>query len=300
MSQEDVYSMLRAFLDTQPCPFPQTPSGVEIRILKKIFSPDEAELTMQLKETPETVSEISTRIGRPETELAEQLETLAQKGLIFRVWDGNTPRYRAVQFTIGIYQFQLKSMDREFSQLFEEYLLQYVKAAGHAIKTDQMRHIPLGSAVKSLSDVAPYNDVRALIKDQDFIAVMQCVCRKQQGLLGRECSHPHHEVCIGFGDFGRYYVDSGMGRRIDLDEALKILELAEEEGLVFSVSNSQKVDAICCCCSCCCPTIKYAKMMARPADLIKSHYLAKIDPDLCTVCGACAERCPMDAINLEG
>ena len=297
MSQ-DVYSRLAAFLDTLAGGFPQTKSGVEIRILKKLFSPDEAELTMQLKETPETVSEISSRIGKPETELAEQLERMAQKGLIFRVWEGNTSRYRSAQFAIGIYQFQLKTLDRELSELVVEYSRYFGKSMAQ-VKTESLRRIPLGSVVKSLSDVAPYNDVRELIKDQDFIAVQECLCRKTQGLLRGECSYPR-EFCFSFGDFGRFFVDNGMARRIDLEETLKLLDQAEEKGLVLTPSNSQKIEQLCCCCSCCCPSLMFAKMSKRPVDMIKSYYLAKIDPDLCIACGACAERCPMDAINLEG
>lgn len=296
--REDVYERLRKFLDAMPGGFPATDAGIEIKILKKLYSPDEAELTMKLKEEPEPVSEIANRIGMEEGELAEKLEDMAQKGLIFRIREGGRPLYRAFQFLIGIYEFQLKNLDAEFSQLFEAYLPYYGMAMA-GVKTGQLRRIPLGSAVKATRGVAPYNDVRELIKDKDFISVQQCICRKEQGLLGHECSYPQ-EVCIGFGNFARFYVDNGMGRRIDLEETLKILELAEEKGLVLSPNNAQNIDAICCCCSCCCPGLRFAKMLPRPLDMVKTYYVSKIDPELCTACGVCGERCPMDAIRMDG
>ena len=295
---EDVYKRLREFLDAMPGGFPSTESGVEIKILKKLYTPEEAELTMKLKEEPEDVSDIASRIGVDESELAKKLEDMAQNGLIFRVRDGDKRLYQAFQFLVGVYEFQLKNLDREFSELFEEYLPQYVMAMAN-VKTGQMRTIPLGSAVEVTSGVATYNNVRELIREKDFISVQQCICRKEQGLLGNPCSYPQ-EVCIGFGDFARYYVDNGMGRQIDLNETLKILDRAEEAGLVLTPNNAQNIDAICCCCSCCCPGIRLAKMLDRPADFVKSYYVSKIDPELCTACETCIERCPMDAIKLEG
>ena len=122
----------------------------------------------------------------------------------------------------------------------------------------------MGSAVEVTAGVATYNNVRELIKEKEFISVQQCICRKEQGLLGNKCSYPHEEVCLGFGDFARYYVDNGMGRQIDMNETLKILDLAEEEGLVLRPNNAQDIDAICCCCPCCCPSLKYGKMFERP------------------------------------
>lgn len=295
---EDVYLRLREFLDAMPGGFPATDSGVEIKILKKLYTPDEAELTMKLKETPEEVSKIAGRLGRDEFDLAKKLEEMAQKGIIYRVRKGDKALYQAYQFLVGLYEFQLKHLDREFSELFEKYLPYYGMAMAN-VKTGQLRKIPVGSVVKAMTGVAPYNNVRELIKDKDFISVQQCICRKEQGLLGKECSYPQ-EVCIGFGDFARYYIDNGMGRQIDLEETLKILELAEKEGLVLSPSNAQNIDYICCCCSCCCPTLRFVKMLDRPADMVKSYYMSKIDSELCTSCEVCIERCPMDAIKLNG
>jgi len=38
-------------------------------------------------------------------------------------------------------------------------------------------------------------------------------------------------------------------------------------------------------------------MMDRPAEQVNSSYIARIDPDLCTACGTCAERCQVEAIK---
>ncbi len=291
----DVYERLRSFLDTLPTGFPTTPTGVELRILKKLFTPEEAELTMNLQNKPEELSQIAARLGRKESELVSKLEDMAQKGLIFRLRQGDQVKYQAYQFMIGIYEFQLKSLDTEFSQMFEEYLPYFGMSLG-PIRTKQLRVIPVESAVKALPGVAPYNKIRELVRQQHLISVAECICRKEQKLLGNECKRPK-ETCLGFGEFARFYIDNKLGRQITTDEALKILDLAEESALVLSPTNAQELKYICCCCSCCCPTLKAARLLPKSKYVISSYYQAKIDPDLCSDCGLCMERCQVDAIK---
>jgi ferredoxin/DNA-binding transcriptional ArsR family regulator len=292
---KDVYIRLREFMDTLPSGFPATPTGVEIKILKKLFTPEQAELTLKLRREAEEVREIAERIGMDDSELAPKLEEMAQKGLIFRVRDGDRVLYQVYQFIVGVYEFQLNRLDKEFCELFEEYL-PHIGATLVPLKTKQLRVIPVESSVEAAPAVATYNRIRDLVKEQEVISLSQCICRQEQGLLGRPCEKPQ-ETCIGFGDFARFYIDNHMARPISIDEALRTLDLAEEAGLVLNPSNTQKIEWICCCCTCCCPTLRFAKMMPRPADLVRSYYQAEITADLCTACGVCIERCQMAAIK---
>ena len=59
----DVYQNLAKHLDRLPGGFPATESGVEIRILKHLFSPEEAELTVGLNIIPEAPEAIAARTG---------------------------------------------------------------------------------------------------------------------------------------------------------------------------------------------------------------------------------------------
>ena len=290
-----VYNDLRVFLDQLPTGFPSTPSGVEIKMLKKLFTPDEARLVMQLGKTSEEVATISRRIDIPESELAPKLEVLAQKGLIFRKKENGVKLYQAFQFMIGIYEFQVNTLDKEFCELFEEYL-PHLGLSFSAFQTNQLRVIPVGTAIKNTPSVAPYNRVKNLIEVQDQIAVTACICQKEQQLLGHTCDKPA-QTCMAFGDFAQYYQDNQMGGPVSKKEAMGIINRAEQMGLVLSPSNTQELAALCCCCTCCCPALRFAKMMPRPADRIRSYYTARIDPDRCLACGDCIERCPMDAIT---
>ena len=294
---EDVYLRLREFLDTMPTGFPTTPTGVEIRILKRLFSPEQAELLMKLSKEPEEGNAIASRLGMGMRELAPRLEEMAQKCLIFRVRDTDRALYQAAQFIVGIYEFQLKNLDEEFCRMFEEYL-PYFGMSLSRLKTQQLRVIPVDSAIQSSIGVERYNRIRELVKEQKVISVSECICRKEQGLLGKECKRPK-ETCLGFGEFGQFYIDNGWARPIQTDEALRILDQAEEAGLVLSPSNSRELASVCCCCSCCCPVLKFGRMIPRPADVFLSYYRAKIDEKLCSSCATCVDRCQMEAIKEE-
>ena len=291
----DVYTRLREFMDTLPAGFPATPSGVEIRILKKLFTPEQAELAMQLGREAEEVGAIAARIGMDAAKLGPKLEEMAQKGLIFRKREGDKVSYQAAQFLVGVYEFQLNRLDKEFCELYEEYL-PHIGGTLMALKTKQLRVIPVESAVEAGSSVASYNRIRELVKEQEVISLMQCICRQEQGILGKPCARPP-ETCFGFGAFGQFFIDNHLARAVTTDEALRVLDQAEEAGLVLNPSNTQKLEWLCCCCTCCCPTLKFVKMMPRPVDWVRSYFQAAIAADLCIACGECIERCQVAAIK---
>ena len=292
---ENIYTELRKFMDTMPSGFPETPTGVEIKILKKLFTPEEAQLTMKLQKEPEEISIIAERIDSDEDELAQKLEEMAQKGLIYRVRKNKRVFYQAFQFVVGVYEFQVNNLDKEFCELFEEYL-PYLGISFKSVETAQMRVIPVESAFTPKSTVATYNKVRDLVMDQENICVTECICSKEQELLGNDCYKPK-ETCLGFGDFAQYYIDNKMGRKITTDEAFNLLDRAEEVGLVLQPTNSKELSAICCCCACCCPSLRFAKMVDKPSEFVHTYYKSSIDPELCVACSDCIDRCPMDAIQ---
>ena len=294
---EDVYSRLREFLDRMPGTFPETDTGVEIRMLKKLFTPEEAEMLLHLNPYPEPIPAIAERAGMEENAAAEMLESMARQGSIFRLRFNDQPLYMAMSFIIGIYEFHLKSMDREFAELMEEYT-PYLTRSWSDIKTRQLRVVPVGVAVDAVPKVATYDRIRDMVRQYDDIAVADCICRVERGLLGHECERPM-ETCLTFGVAAQYYDENGIGRKISQDECLEILDKAEEAALVLSPSNTQDLSNICCCCECCCGVLRALRTYERPADHALSSFQATIDPDLCATCGTCQERCQIEAV-IEG
>lgn len=291
---EEIYKQLREFLDRLPAGFPETPTGVEIRLLKKMFTPEQAELALKLKNEPETAAEIAVRTGMDAALLSEKLERMAKDGLIFREREGKVRKYQAFQFVVGLYEFQLNRLDKEFCELFEEYM-PYVGMSMASLTTSQLRVVPVESSLKDDTRVAPYNRVREMVGREEIISITDCICKKEQGIMGAPCTKPL-EVCMMFGKFAQFYIDNNNARQIDREEAFRILDMAEENGLVLSPTNSQKLEALCCCCSCCCPTLKNIKIFPNPGEMVTAYYRSVIDGELCTGCGECIEICPMDAI----
>ena len=105
------------------------------------------------------------------------------------------------------------------------------------------------------------------------------------------------ETCLSFDSGAEQTAASGKGRLISKDEALAIFKLAEESGLVLQPANSQDPAFICACCSCCCGVLRNLKNHPQPGSLVSNPFVAQLDDRLCAACGACSERCPMDAVT---
>jgi len=70
---DEIYYKVAKVLDTLPNGFPSTASGVEIKLLKKVFTPEQAYLFCDMRLTFETVEEIASRTERPLKGLKELL-----------------------------------------------------------------------------------------------------------------------------------------------------------------------------------------------------------------------------------
>ena len=92
----------------------------------------------------------------------------------------------------------------------------------------------------------------------------------------------------------------GIGRYTEKEEAMSILEKAQESGLVLQPINSEIPEAICCCCGDCCGILTAMKKLPNPVDFYASNYFAKIDSMLCCGCLECVKICNMDAAIVDG
>ncbi len=293
----DIYKDLREQMDQYSIGFPETESGVEYKILKRMFDEDEAGTYLAMSMMPEAAEAIAQRRGEDTETVSNRLEGMVDKGLIFKVSKKGNTKYGAAPFVVGSYEYQVKNMDKEFAELFENY---FNEAFGRKSMSDipLMRTIPVNKSIDHSWAVAPYEDLKEIVKTKDKIAVANCVCRVQQGLLESQCDKPL-EVCLVFGSHAQYYVDKQMGRWIDQDEAIKILDSCDDAGLVPQPFNDQNPGGMCNCCGDCCGILRALKFQDKPAEKALSNYYAEVDPDLCSECETCVERCQMDAITMD-
>ncbi len=155
-------------------------------------------------------------------------------------------------------------------------------------------------ALHSMEQVVPYPLARDIILQAPVdVAAIECPCRAS---VPDPCLPT--QVCLAV---GKPFVDFTLehhpetSRRLTTAEALALLEGEARRGHVhtayFKESAAGRFYAICNCCKCCCGTFQMYYKGAAPLHNYASD-LAVVDPGACTACGICAERCPMEAIDL--
>src|SRR5512143_3371437 len=100
----DAYKELAERLDSLPNGFPPADDGRELRLLAKIFTPEEAELAALLTPALETVEQISARTGRSPEGLRDQLKGMVRRGLIDAGRKDGALAFKLLPFVVGIYE----------------------------------------------------------------------------------------------------------------------------------------------------------------------------------------------------
>ncbi len=304
-ASEALYRRLQKHLDRNFIGFPPTRSGVEIRILQRLFTPEEAGIALELSSIPEPIAPIHRRFGSrlSLTELQEKLDLMAAKGLILSHPFGRERRYAKLIWAIGLYERQVKTLTSELERDSRQYLDEAFGEAFHSKKTTQLRVVPINKKIEVERGVASYDEIRAHIQASPGpFGAIPCICRHGKDLVGENCRQTQlRDNCLMIGPAARWAVESGNGKEITREEMLALLEQADQDGLVLQPENTQSPMFICCCCGCCCGVLTYAKRFDRPADYFSSNYYAEVDRETCQSCGTCIARCQMDAIsNPEG
>jgi len=296
---KDIYKKLAKHLDDLPGGYPSTKSGVELRILKRLFTPEEAALAVKVTLMPEEPETIAGRAKLPVQETAEQLEEMAGKGLLYRFERKGRPhRYMAAQFVIGIWEYHVNSLDKGLIQDFNEYA-PYLILPEDWKKRPQLRTVPVERSLDTNLQAFPYENARKLVESHTKFLEAPCICRKEHKMMDKGCDKPEGN-CLIMGGAADYYKRNGLGREITREEALGLLKKADETGLVLQPSYAKNIANICCCCGCCCQVLAAIKRHPRPAELVVSPYFTKLDQESCTGCEVCVDRCQMDAIFMDG
>lgn len=295
---KDVYEALATHLDNLPAGFARTGNGVEMRILRRLFTPEDAELAVYLTVIPEESRVIARRAGIPISEAASRLEEMDRKGLIMCVRQKNEPpRYMAMQYAVGFWEAQVNRLTPELVKDAQEYESAFIKPE-HWRKAPQMRTIPVAKSIDVQNEVMPYEMAEELMRTHASLAVSNCICRQGMRLIGKSCDKPE-ESCLTLGVAADYITQSGRGRKISLEESLEILRRADKTGLVLQPDNAKDPLFMCTCCGCCCGVLHALKRDPKPGRIVSSPFFARLDASTCKGCGLCTKRCQMEAIRLD-
>lgn len=297
---DEVYRKLAKRLDMLPNGFPATASGVELRLLAKIFTPEEAALAAEMRLRYETGEEIAVRAGFDPQAAYPLLKGMARREMIQARRTEGQLLFMLLPFVVGIYEGQVKRMDAELAALAEQY---FREVGGRTILDAAPpihRVIPVQQAVPFDLEVFPYEQAAAIVESAQSWGVRDCICRVQKGAIGEGCDYPL-EVCLIMAPVAGAFAEGGTTRPINKEEALAVLRTAEEAGLVHTTGNFQdRHYYICNCCPCCCAVLRGLTEFSVPSAVAHSGFRAVVDEATCLGCGVCVERCHFGALSLPG
>jgi electron transport complex protein RnfB len=295
----EIYEQLREVLDSHPTTAPKSKAIIEI--LKILFTPDEARVAAAMSFKTWSIEKIATASSISESEAEQRLESMANKGIIYSKNKDGKKIYGLVPLIPGVFEFPFMKSDhspmmKKLGQLWEEYHHEALGASFAGNPTPLMRVVAVEKSIKAENRVHPYEEVRNFINSAKYIALADCACRESVG----KCDKPK-DVCLIFDSAAEFLVERGFARNISAEEGIKVLDRAEEAGLVHTSNNStDRANLICNCCPCCCTVLRGKTQLHHPHAFETSRFEARVKSDDCTGCGICAdERCPVKAIEMK-
>lgn len=298
-SPDSPYRRLARTLDALPNRFPAAADGSDLRLLAKLYSPEEAALAADLLPEAESPAQIATRLARDPAEVTGLLKEMTRKGLIaFGKTPNGRPGFRLMPFVVGIYEAQNGRVDAELARLFETY---YRSAFGSALEVTPQLHrvIPVRESIPNTMEIAPYESVTALLDSARSWGVIDCICRTQKALIGEPCGHPV-DVCMTLSSQPDAFARESGIRSLTRDEAQAVLQRAAEAGLVHSVSNNQRdLTYICNCCTCSCSILRGMADLGIANVVARSAFVNQVDEALCAACGTCVDACMFTALSVD-
>jgi len=298
---EDVYEKLAKKLDAHPSGFPRTKTGIELKLLKKIFSEEEAALANDMQWVPETVAQIVERTGRDPAKTAEMLQNMIIKGQVHGFPMGKDFAFIGLPFIVGIYFFNAPYIDEELAKLFEDYYKSWAEGTLHNTPSYH-RVLSIDKSIPLEFEVFPYEKVSTILKDAKSFGLFPCMCKLQKQQIDNSCNHPTN-TCLVFSQMEHAFDNIPSIESLTEEGAYKALKDFEDAGLVHTMGNFREpnpgMEFICSCCSCGCTFLRGVAELGIENSIAKSNFYAIVDNDVCTGCKTCIDRCHFKAISFE-
>ncbi len=268
-------------------------------ILKSMINDEQAALLVSL---PGTAEDMAEKTGRSREDIEKDLLDMFRKGLTFKkIKDGKTlwnPPLHIAQFhdaTI-VWPEATETFLENWRHYMEEEWPKMAEIFTQLLPRPYTRVIPVNKSIEGIrAQVLAPENVREMLENAQKIAVTKCTCRTTM----KNCDAPI-DVCLQVNRGADYAIDRGSGREVSKEEAMDIIRRAQEDGLVHVTVNKSGIGHfICNCCGCCCQAFTLLISDGLPL-CDPSRFRPVVDPDLCTACGECEDRCWFDAIAVVG
>jgi len=299
------YHLLQQRLDGHIEGAPESPTFM--KILRLLFSPEEAELARQLPLQLVSLNTLSCKLGIPRQELGDKLTEMAQRGVVIDIEHKGQRYFALPPVVIGLFEFTfMRTRDdvpmAELARLFEEYFYgddRFWRSLFKG-KTQRFRSFVREEALPEENHIEILDWERAshIIRSASALAVGICQCRHTASYLGKACDRPQL-TCLSFNYAAEMLIKNGIAQKITTVEAMHILEECKDAGLAQTGDNVQRrVSFICNCCGCCCHGMRAIKTFNLRNAIVTSNWIMEVDLSKCNGCGKCAEACPVKAIDI--
>jgi Na+-translocating ferredoxin:NAD+ oxidoreductase subunit B len=312
---EEIYNKLAEALNARSMTYPSIPCDEFYAFAKELFTPDQAEIASSMPINPMPAEELATKMKRADVgQLSKKLDEMAAKGLM-RVKESDGKRlYEFMPLVPGIIELQfmhgrvdertkrLAQLLRSYARALKTLMMTSPPSQPVSIDKAETRKVSVEQEIHELPTILPYEEVMKLIDKTEYIAAGTCVCRHQGDLLDRPCDKPKDNLCMIFGPSAQFATNHGFVRLLSKEEARQRIDEAEKAGLVHNYANSHDryIDLMCNCCGCHCLILRGAKRAPVPSQAVIANWVITIENDACVGCGACIDRCWMDALKMDG
>ena len=308
---EDLYIRLAKHLESLIMGYPYTDELLDL--LKEMFSQTEAQVALAIPNDLQPLQvvgldTIAARSDLPVPEVSQALASMAGRNMLYTApTAGGAIGYALLQVGYGLPQtFFWKGKQDDTAKRMAKLVLKYFtvptthKIYG-GVRTKSFKYSPANRSIEvPMQGVMPNEQIGPIVEAATQIAVAHCPCRMSAKILGRtDCPHSL-EVCVKYDEMAEFVINRGLAREISKDEAHQIMQNSEKEGLVHMVDNAQgQIKHTCNCCGHYCWNVGILRRRKIARDqLMAVYFIRETELDECIGCGACAEICPVDAVQM--
>jgi NAD-dependent dihydropyrimidine dehydrogenase PreA subunit/DNA-binding Lrp family transcriptional regulator len=283
--------------------------------LKIVFNLEEAQI-ISIFNYPfvdlKSIEDISKLTNISVEKVAEICQKMAKKGVILKIGE----YFGLLPILPGLFEFyfisgndseeNLKKAAKLLHELLEDGLMDewynseypFFRLLPDSSIQEKTKTVDVNESIPVQHEILVYEDVEKYINLANRITLVKCTCRTIEAYLGNKCEKPV-DVCIAVNIASEAIEACGKGKDITKEEALEIIKMAEDHGLVHTIVNASGPDApmlICSCCTCHCAILRGLTKFNNPRAFAKSNFRPEIDRELCKLCKKCVEICPMKAM----
>ena len=282
--------------------------------LVDVLDDDMVELALAMKQRKPTFPEdLVKKLGWSESKVVDTMEEMSRIGILEYNWENPSKKKQYILPLFVPGAAELLNMrgwfvkeHPEVSDMFHEMthqpldgITQMIPPGGAGIG---MHVIPVEKAIPAEQKGASIEYLSHwLKKDEGQIGVGICSCRRAQTVRGEGSGDVEDYWCMGVGEFAQYCAETGKdNKNITYEEAIEILQKAEDNGYVHQITNidgENKIFAICNCAPGVCYALRTSQLYNTP-NMSRSCYTAHVDKESCVACGKCVEVCPAGAAKL--